>query len=196
MNKQPGSTLPTAINVSRSSYIIAFLSVETILARTIHICNNISNWFRTLFKNVNHSRKRQEKFFFHLQKEYCAPGTQTLITASAERLKSLFEQAKFTRTLMSPLRLIVLISYPQSGVNVLHIVNTLSYFTLVRNVISILVDMVNFAMVKVDNFCKNKLIAMQFKLFDGRYARSVVSKSERSTKLPFWMFNDNVIVMS
>ena len=60
----------------------------------------------------------------------------------------------------SPMRIIVLLSYPQLGLNVLHIVIALNYFTLVCNVISVLVEMVNFAMVKVDNFCKNKLIAV------------------------------------
>ena len=49
---------------------------------------------------------------------------------------------------------------PQSGVNALHIVIALKYFTLVCKVISVLVEMVNFMMVKVDNFCKNKLIAV------------------------------------
>ena len=39
--------------------------------------------------------------------------------------------------------------------------------------------MVNFAMVKVDIFSKNKLIAVYNKVFDGKYARIVVSKSER-----------------
>ena len=57
------------------------------------------------------------------------------------------------------MRLIVLLSYPQ-GVNALHIVNALDYITLVCNVISVVVEMVNFTMVKVDNFCENKLIAV------------------------------------
>ena len=77
------------------------------------------------------------------------------------------------------MRIIVPLSYPQSGVSVLHIVNALIYFILVCNVVSVLVEMVNFAMVKVDNFCKNKIIAVYFKLFDGKNARIVVYKSER-----------------
>ena len=60
----------------------------------------------------------------------------------------------------SPMRIIVLLSHPQLGVNALQIVSALNYFTLVCNVISVLVEMVNLAMVKVDNFCKNKLIAV------------------------------------
>ena len=36
----------------------------------------------------------------------------------------------------------------------------LNYFTLICNVLYVLVEMVEFAMVKVDNFSKNKLIAV------------------------------------
>ena len=79
----------------------------------------------------------------------------------------------------SPMRVIVLLSHPQLGVNALNIVIALSYFTLVCNVRSVLVELVNFAMVKIDSFCTIKLIAVYFKLFDGKYARIVVSKSER-----------------
>ena len=42
----------------------------------------------------------------------------------------------------------------------LHIVIALKYFTLACNVISVHLEMVNFAMVKVDNFCKNKVLAV------------------------------------
>ena len=68
------------------------------------------------------------------------------------------------------MRIIVLLSYPQSGVNALHYVNALNYFTLVSKVISVLVEMVNFTMAMVDNFCKSKLIAVYFKslLFPNR----------------------------
>ena len=58
------------------------------------------------------------------------------------------------------MRIKVLLSYQQSGVNALHIVIALDYFTLVCNVLSVLVEIVNFTMVKVDNFCKNKMIAV------------------------------------
>ena len=57
------------------------------------------------------------------------------------------------------MKIIVLLSYPQAGVNALHIVTALNYFTLVCNVISVLVEMVNFAIVEVDIFCKNYLVA-------------------------------------
>ena len=60
----------------------------------------------------------------------------------------------------SPMKTLSLLSYPQSGVNTLHIVIALNYFTLVSNLISVLVEVVNFAMVKVDNFSENRLIAV------------------------------------
>ena len=51
--------------------------------------------------------------------------------------------------------------YPKSAANALHIVIiAFNYLTLVCNVISILVEMVKIAMVKVDNFCKKELIAL------------------------------------
>ena len=108
MNKQPGSTLSTTTNGSRSCYItakrFAFLSVRTIFARTIGISNNILNWFWTLLGNVKLLPKRQDKGICLIFKRSFAHlahrrALQTLIIASAERLKSLFVQAKFTRTL-------------------------------------------------------------------------------------------------
>ena len=108
MNKQPESTIATTINGSRSCYIstnrFAFLSVEAILTGTIHISNDILNWFWSLFKNVNPLTKRYEKGICLIFKRNiphlahrCA--LRKLIIASAERLKSLFVQAKFTQTL-------------------------------------------------------------------------------------------------
>ena len=70
-------------------------------------------------------------------------------------MQSLPEQFVFGQN-TSPMRIIVLLSHPQSGVTALHIVIALIHFTLVCNVISVLVEMLYFAMVKVDNFCKNK----------------------------------------
>ena len=108
VNKQPGSTLSTTINRSRSCYITsnrsAFLSVETILARTIDISKNILNWFWALFKNVKPLTDRQEKgncLIFKREIAHLAhrPTLRALTIASAERLKSLFVQALSTRTL-------------------------------------------------------------------------------------------------
>ena len=108
MNKQPGSTVVTTINGSRSCYItsnrIALLSVETIFARTIHISNNFLNRLCSLFKNVHSLTKRREKgvcLFFKRNIPHLThrPTLRTLIIASAKRLKSLFVQTKFTKTL-------------------------------------------------------------------------------------------------
>ena len=108
MKKQPGSTLSTTIIGSWSCYIttnrFAFFSVETKLARTIDISNNILNCFGTLFKNVNPCTKRQEKRICLIFKRNIAhlthrPTLRTLLLASTKRLKSLSVQAKFTQTL-------------------------------------------------------------------------------------------------
>ena len=108
MNKQPGSTLSTSINGSRSCYItskrLAFRSVGTIIARTIDISKNILNLFWALFKNVNPLTKPQEKGICLIFKRNIAHlahrrTLRTLIITSAKRLKSLFVQAKFTQTL-------------------------------------------------------------------------------------------------
>ncbi len=56
----------------------------------------------------------------------------------------------------------MLLSYPKSGVNELHKVIALNYLTLVCKAISLLVEMMNFSMVKVDNIWKNKLTAVYF----------------------------------
>ena len=107
MNKQPSSTLSTTINRSRSCYIttkrLAILSVETIVARTKDIFENILNWLWTLFKNVHTLTNRQEKGICLFLKKYIAHlahrrALRTLIIASAQRLKSIFVQAKFTGT--------------------------------------------------------------------------------------------------
>ena len=63
------------------------------------------------------------------------------------------------------MRIIVLFSYAQS---VLHIIIALKNVTLVGNKKSILVEMIDFAVTQVDNFCKNELITVMFKLFDGK----------------------------
>ena len=56
----------------------------------------------------------------------------------------------------------MLLSCPQSGVNALHIINALNYFTLVSNKKSILVEMFDFVKTQVDNFCKNELITVMY----------------------------------
>ena len=75
----------------------------------------------------------------------------------------------------------MLLSYRESGVNALRNVTALNSFSLACHPTSVLVDVANFAMVKVENFCRKKLIAVKFKLFVGKDARIVVSKMERKT---------------
>ena len=77
------------------------------------------------------------------------------------------------------MRRIVLLSYPQLGVNALHIVIALKNVTLVSNKKSIFLEMFDFAVTQVDNFCKNELITVMFKLFDGKDASVVLFKPER-----------------
>ena len=107
MNEQPGSTLSTSIKESRSCYIttnrFALLSVVIILARTIHISNNILHCVWILLKIVNPWTKRQEIGILLIFKGTIAylahrHALRTSIIASARRLKSLFVQAKFTQT--------------------------------------------------------------------------------------------------
>ena len=62
------------------------------------------------------------------------------------------------------MRKIVLLSYPQTGVNSVHIVIALKNVRIVSNRKSILVDMFDFAVTQVDNFCKNELIIVLFKI--------------------------------
>ena len=56
-----------------------------------------------------------------------------------------------------PITLKMLLSDRESGANALHIIIALNYFTLVCNVISVLVQVGSLVMDKVNNFCKNKL---------------------------------------
>ena len=77
------------------------------------------------------------------------------------------------------MRIIVLLSYPKSVVNALHNVIALINVTLVRNKKSNLVEMFDFAVTQVDNFCKNDLITVMFNFFDGKNASLVLFKPER-----------------
>ena len=136
MNKQPGSTLSTTINGSGSCYTnsnrCAFLSVGKILARTIDISNNILNCFWALFKNVNPLTNRQEKICLILKRNIAhlahRPTLRTLIIASCQEIeKSFLCRQSLPKHFVfgqntSPMRIKVLLSYPQSGVNALHIV--------------------------------------------------------------------------
>ena len=69
----------------------------------------------------------------------------------------------------------MLLSYPQSGVNAIHIVIALKNVTLVSNRKLILVEMFDFAVTQVDNFCKNDLITVLFNFLDGKDTSLVFS---------------------
>ena len=84
------------------------------------------------------------------------------------------------------MRIIKLLSYAQS---VLQIVIGLKNVTLVGNKKSILVEMFHFAVTQVDNFCKNELITVMFKFFDGKDASLVLFKPERFSKLSVQMLS-------
>ena len=73
------------------------------------------------------------------------------------------------------MRIIVLLSYPQSRTNALYIHRNCShnYHTCEQQEISILVEMFGFAVTHFDNFCKTELITVTFKLFDGKDASLV-----------------------
>ena len=77
------------------------------------------------------------------------------------------------------MRIIVVLSYPQPGVNALHIVIALKNVTLVSNKKSIFVEVFDFAVTQVDNFCKNELITVLFEFFDGKDASLVLFKPKR-----------------
>ena len=75
--------------------------------------------------------------------------------------------------------ILALLSYAQSGANALHLVSALKNVTLVSNQKSIVLEMFDFAVTQVDNFCKNDLITVMLNLFDGKDASIVVFKPKR-----------------
>ena len=75
------------------------------------------------------------------------------------------------------MRIVVLLSYAQ--LVTLHIVVALKNITFISNKKSIIVEITDFAVTQVDNFCKNELITIMFKLFDGKDASLVLFKLER-----------------
>ena len=81
------------------------------------------------------------------------------------------------------MRKTVLLSYPQSGVNALHTVIALKIVTLVSNKKLILVEMFDFAVTQVDNFCKIEMITVFFKLSDGKETTLVFFKPKRQPNL-------------
>ena len=207
MKKQPGSTLSTTINGSWSCYIttnrFALLSDETILARTIDISNNMLNCFGTLFTNVNPCTKRQEKaicLIFKRNIPHLAHRRtlRTLIITSAERLKSLLVQALFTQTLC------IWTIHVSNRNNSAFVKPTISAtrrncsekcYTCKQKK-SILVEMFDFAVTQIDKFCKNELITVMFKLFDGKDTSLVLFKPERYSNLSVQMLSYILVAMT
>ena len=87
-----------------------------------------------------------------------------------------------------------LLSYAQSVT--LHIVIALKNVTLVSNKKSILVGMIDFTLTQVDNFCKNELITVICKLFDGKDASLVLFKPERYWNLSVQMLSYILVAMT
>ena len=126
---------------------------------------------------------------------------RTLIIASAERLKSLFVQAKFTQTLCiwtihvsNDYNSAIIL--PKTGSECATHFNCSQNVTLVSNKKSILVEVFDFAVTQVDNFCENELITVMFKLFDGENASLVLFKPERYSNSSVQMLNCILVTMS
>ena len=68
------------------------------------------------------------------------------------------------------MREIVLCHTHNQGLNALHIVIAVKNITLVSNKKPIPAEMFDFAVTQVDNFCKNELVTVMFKFFDGKDA--------------------------
>ena len=66
------------------------------------------------------------------------------------------------------MRKTVLLSYPRSEVIALHVVIALKKVILVSNKKSILEEMFDLAVTQVDNFCKNELITVMFKILKAK----------------------------
>ena len=87
-----------------------------------------------------------------------------MIVATVERLKSVFVLAVYNRThciptIHVPNKFNNAFVYRHIGVNALNVENAFKCNTL-SNVMSVLVELVNFTMVKFEYFYKNSLIAM------------------------------------
>ena len=121
--------------------------------------------------------------------EPCELDTQMRIAGIDNRFCREIEKSFFCRHSLpkhfvfgqntSPRRKIVPLLNPQSEANALHIVNALKSVTLLSNKKSIPVEMFDFAVTQVDNFCKNELTTVLFKLFDGKDASLVLLKPKR-----------------
>ena len=132
--------------------------------------------FFRLIENIEslakHKGKRLGLFFkrnnAHLTHGFASPWGHWLLLLSRDLGVFLCTQIRSEHIVFGqytfPASLIMLLSYKESVINLLHIVFALNYFTLFCNITSILLELVNLLMVNFDNFDKNKLIAMYFKI--------------------------------
>ena len=56
--------------------------------------------------------------------------------------------------------------------------------------------MIDFAVTQVDNFCKNELITVMFKLFDGKDESIVLFKPKRYSNFSVQMLNYILVTMT
>ena len=92
-----------------------------------------------------------------------------MMVGSAERLKNFLGAQSIPDFIVFgqhtiPKSFEMLLSHRPFGVNVLHILNVLNNFTLGCSILSDLVEVVIFALVKVNNFCKYEMVPVYFKL--------------------------------
>ena len=153
------------------------------------------NWILVAFKNINPLESQQEKrirLLFNGKSAYLTRGLalRTLTITSFNKFKSLFVQAQCARTHcfrskhVTPNKFVTALSNQPSGVNELQIINVLNYFALVCEVLSVHVEMVSFATVKFDDFCKYEGITVWIKLF-----------IEKTQELLFPNRNDKKIIL-
>ena len=112
-------------------------------------------FFESLQNYISPGETSRKTKYFVLQREDCAPDMWTCIE-DVKRFCREFEKSfcaciVYPNTLLSDTTIMPL-SFRQSGVNVRRIVTALIYFTIVCILKSVLVELMTFEMVKVDNF--------------------------------------------
>ena len=133
----------------------------------IHVTKNILDWFLSLFNNKNHFVKFHEKrncLFFKKDNAHLTHvlALRTLIVAGVEGIKKLFRDAKFLRTQCSCTihvsnRLNIAIDRAAIKGECATSRKSSQKFWICCCAITVLVQLVSFAIFKVDNFCKYEL---------------------------------------
>ena len=142
---------------------------------------------------------------FDPQEEFRAPGTLTrnsgIDNHFCREIEKCFCADKVTRTLCLwtihvPNEINSATVIPTIGANALQIVIALKNVTLVSNKKSILVQMFDFTVTKVHNFCKNELITVMIKFFDGKDASLVFFQTGTIMKWSAQMLNYIFVTMT